>query len=109
MNYSRVIGFNIQLELKAKSINLVEFGKIIDFSESDIYRLIEGRLFLPPSQLKKIAKVLDISMDRLLVKRTLEEYNLLNPFFSEFEDDTNLEFILDIIDTYVDLAEILHN
>lgn len=109
MNYSRVIGFNIQLELKVKSINLVEFGKIIDFSGSDIYRLIEGRLFLPPSQLKKIAKVLDISMDRLLVKRTLEEYNLLNPSFSEFEDDTNLEFILDIIDTYVDLAEILHN
>ena len=109
MNYSRVIGFNIQLELKVKSINLVEFGKIIDFSESDIYRLIEGRLFLPPSQLKKIAKVLDISMDRLLVKRTPEEYNLLNPSLLNFTNDANLEFILDLMDTYADLAEILHN
>ena len=109
MNYSRIIGFNIRLELKVKSINPIEFGKNIGFSESDIHRLIEGRLFFSPLQLKKIAKVLDISMDRLLVKRTPEEYNLLNPSFSEFVDDANLEFILDIIDTYVDLAEILYN
>ena len=109
MNYSRIIGFNIQLELKAKSINPVEFGKIIGFSESDIYRLIEGRLYVPPLQLKKIAKILNISMDRLLLKRTSEEYSSLNPSFSDFVDDINLEFILNLIDTYADLAEILQN
>lgn len=109
MNYSRIIGFNIQLELKAKSINQVEFGKNIGFSESDICRLIEGRLFLHPLQLQKIAEVLNIPKNQLLEKRTPEEYNLLNPSFSDFVDDTNLEFILDLIDNYADLLEMLQN
>lgn len=107
MNYSRIIGFNIQLELKVKSINPIEFGKNIGFSESDIHRLIEGRLFFSPLQLKKIAKVLDIPKNQLLEKRTPEEYNLLNPSFTDFSSEENLEFILDLIDTYADLVEML--
>ena len=44
MNNSRIIGNNINLELKKQSIGMSDFANKLGFSLSDVYRLIEGRL-----------------------------------------------------------------
>ncbi|MCM1182459.1 MAG: helix-turn-helix domain-containing protein [Roseburia sp.] len=107
MNNARVIGNNIRLELKKKSMELSEFADKTGFSVADVHKLIEGRLFLPPAQLNEIADVLHITRERLLAYRGQEEYNLSVENFREFRNEENQELVLDLIDMYADLAETL--
>lgn len=107
MNSSRIIGNNVNLELKAQSLDLTEFGKRVGFSLADVRKLIEGRLFLPPLQLKKIADALGITRDQLIEDRGMSEYNSLIHNFREFKNESNQGLVLDLIDMYADLAEIL--
>lgn len=107
MNNSRIIGNNVKLELIANSMDVSEFGKRIGYSSTDVRKLVEGRLFIPPFQLKKIADTLDITKEQLIEDRGMEEYNSLVHNFRDFNNESNQEFILDLIDMYADLAEVL--
>ena len=107
MNNSRIIGNNIKLELVEQSMELPEFGKKIGFSLTDVRKLIEGRLFIPPFQLVKIADILGITKEQLMKDRGAEAYNSLIHNFRDFKNESNQELVLDLIDMYADLAEIL--
>lgn len=107
MNSSRVIGNNVNLELRANSMELLEFGNRIGFSLADVHRLVEGRLFIPPKQLEKIASVFGITKEQLIEDRGMVEYNSLIHNFRDFKNEENQELVLDLIDTYADLAEAL--
>ena len=107
MNSSRVIANNISLELRAHAMGLSEFGDKIGFSLAEVHRLIEGRLFIPPVQLEKIAKVLGITKEQLIKDRGMSEYNTLIHNFRDFKNELNQELVLDLIDMYADLAEAL--
>lgn len=107
MNISRIIGNNISLELKNKSIELSLFAEKIGFSLAEAHRLVEGRMFVPPFQLNKIANALEITREQLLEDRGMEQYNLLVHNFREFKNPENQELILDLFDMYADLAEAL--
>lgn len=107
MNSSRIIGNNISLELKAHSMDLLEFGDKMEFSLADVHRLVEGRLFIPPTQLKKIADIFGITKEQLIEDRGMAEYNSLIHNFRDFKNEENQELVLDLIDMYADLAEAL--
>ena len=107
MNSSRVIGNNVNLELRANSMELLEFGNKIGFSLADVHRLVEGRLFVPPIQLDKIASALGITKEQLIEDRGMAEYNSIIHNFRDFKNEENQELVLDLIDTYADLAEAL--
>lgn len=105
MNSSRLLGNNISLLLREKSMNLLQFASIIGFQPREANKLIEGRLFVPPMVLGKIAESLDISIEELLRKREQEEYNTLIHNFKEFTNSDNQELVLNLIDMYADLEE----
>ena len=107
MNNSRIIGNNISLELTKQSIDIIEFGKKIGFSVSDVHKLVEGRLFIPPFQLSKIADALGITKAEVIENRGMAEYNSLIHNFRDFQNEENQELVLDLIDMYADLAEAL--
>lgn len=107
MNNSRIIGNNISLELMNRSMELSVFAQKIDFSMNDIHKLIEGRLFLPPFQLKKIADTLGVSKSDLMTDKGSGEYDKLIHNFRDFKKPENQELVLDLIDMYADLAEAL--
>ena len=107
MNNSRIIGNNVKLELIAHSMELSELGEKIGFSLSDVKKLVEGRLFIPPFQLTKIADALGITKNRLIEDRGMEEYSSLIHNFRDFKNESNQELVLDLIDMYADLAETL--
>lgn len=107
MNNSRIIGNNIAIELKSQSIGVASFADSIGYSLHEAHKLMEGRLFLPPMQLKKIADVLSISLERLLEHRGASEYNALIHNFRDFKNQENQELVLDLIDMYADLEEAL--
>lgn len=107
MNSSRIIGNNINLELRASSMELSEFGDKLGFSLADVHKLIEGRLFVPPFQLNEIADVLGITREQLIQDRGMVEYNSLIHNFRGFKKEANQELVLDLIDMYADLSEAL--
>lgn len=107
MNNSRIIGNNVQLELNDNSMKLCEFGEKIGFSLMNVKKLIEGRLFIPPFQLAKIAEVLDVDKKCLIEDRGMEQYSSLIHNFRDFKNESNQELVLDLIDMYADLAETL--
>lgn len=107
MNNSRIIANNIKLELEAHSMELSDFSNKIGFSLIDAKKLIEGRLFIPPFQLVKIADVLGITKSQLINNRGMEEYSSLIHNFRDFKNESNRELVLDLIDMYADLAETL--
>ena len=105
MNNSRVLANNISLELNKKSMDLEEFGEKIGFSFADVNKLVEGRLFIPPFLVTRIASILGISKEKLLENRGMAEYNSLIHNFRDFKNESNQELVLDLIDMYADLAE----
>lgn len=107
MNNSRIIANNIKLELKAHSMELSDFSNKIGFSLTDAKKLVEGRLFIPPFQLVKIADALGITKSQLIDNRGMEEYSSLIHNFRDFKNESNQELVLDLIDMYADLAETL--
>ncbi len=107
MNYARILGNNVNLELKLRSIDISELAENVGFSLSDVHRLIEGRLFLPPMQLDRIAEFFGITQERLTEERELSEYHMDVYGFERFKYAKNQELVLDLIDMYADLAESL--
>lgn len=105
MNYSRIIGDNITIELKNRSLSLLDLGDKIGFSDADMDKLTEGRLFLPPFQLTKIADAIGTTIDELIDERSNDEYSALIHNFRDFNNPDNQELILDMIDMYADLEE----
>ena len=108
MNNSRIIGNNIALELKAANrTDYSKFAEEIGFSLANVHKLLEGRLFLPPFQLRRIAEALKVPTDALLRNRGVEEYSSLVDNFRNFQNEKNQELVLDLIDMYADLEEAL--
>ena len=107
MNGSRIIANNINLELRARTMEFSEFVNELGISLTDAHKLIEGRLFVPPNLLKEIADILGITKERLLQDRGMAEYNSLIHNFRGFKKEKNQELVLDLIDMYADLCEAL--
>lgn len=108
MSNSRILGNNIALELSKRNLSVGLFAKNIGFTETETQKLIEGRMFLPPFQLKAIAKTLSISVEDLTADRGCEAYNSLIHNFGEFNSSENQKLVLDMIDMYADLEEALY-
>lgn len=107
MNCSRIIGNNILLELQSQSKGLMDLAAQIGYSEQDIHKLTEGRLFVPPVQLDKIADALGIGREDLTKSRGREAYSSMIHNFRSFKCMENQDLVLDLIDMYADLEEAL--
>ncbi len=94
MTNARILGHNVRCELENKGINKYEFAKKFSLSKTDIYKFFDGRILLPPKLLKEIMSELDI--DYIEIRKEKPGYNY------------NHE-VMDIIDNYCDLVEILES
>jgi hypothetical protein len=103
---SRNIGMGLYSILKEKKISVVEAARMIDYSDRDFRRIIEGRLFLSPRALEDIAAKFDTTAE-YLIKFKPDANNLLPEleYNKDFTDKENLYKIIDLIDEYVELKE----
>lgn len=104
---SRIKGNNIALELEKSSMSLEEFAHSMGFDEKDVYKLLEGRLFVSKAQLTKIAKLLGVGTQELSKEREASAYNSIIYNNDKFVHKENQEFVLDIIDAHADLEQAL--
>ena len=103
-NTRRKIGVNIFALMQNAGISREDLAEKLNYSYRDICRILEGRLMLPPAELKKIAGFFGITKQELIhyeADRFVPELQ----YMKEFGDTNNLDKILDLLDEYIDLRE----
>ena len=102
----RKLGVNISTCMLEANISPDNFAKHLGYSMKDVWNIIEGKVIIPPFELEKIAKVLGTTKSELLNR----EADGLVPdlqYMKEFSNPDNLDKILDLMDEYVELKEIV--
>lgn len=103
-NMGRKIGVNIFTLMQNSGISREELASKLNYSYRDVCRILEGKLMLPPIELRKIADFFGITKSELLYYEADKVVPELQ-YMKEFSDIQNLDRILDLLDAYVDLKE----
>lgn len=101
---TRIYGRNIELAIKRKYSNIEGFLKDANMIERDVNRLFEGRLLLNYAKLKEISQLTETPISEFLEMD--KDYTFVEPY-GEFTNSENEHKILDLIDDYIDLVDIL--
>lgn len=103
-NMRRKLGVNIYELMQKAGISLESFAEQMEYSTKDAFDIIEGKKFLSPLELEKIADFLKVSKGDLINYQT----DCLVPelqYMKEFSNPDNLDKILDLMDEYVECRE----
>lgn len=102
----RKIGVNIHALMQKANVSREYLAEQLGYTCRDVSRLLEGRLWLPPIELSRVAEQLGVTKEDLL---NFESDNLVPElqYMKEFDDPDNLEKVLDLLDEYVELKEAL--
>ena len=103
-NAGRKIGVNIFSLMQNAGMSREELAEKMNYSYRDVCRILEGRLMLPPVELKKIAGLFEKTKHGL-IHYEADKFVPELQYMKEFSDQKNLEQILDLLDSYVELKE----
>ena len=105
-NVRRKLGVNICMRMLEANINPSRFAKYLGYSIKDVWNVIEGKVIIPPVELDKIARLLQMTKGELI---NHESDNLVPDlqYMKEFSNPDNLDRILDLMDEYVELREVV--
>lgn len=108
MEQSRYVGHNITLLMEEKKVDIEKLASEIGYSVNDFKRLLDARLVMMPETVKKIASILNVNIMDILTERENSEYQVFVDCMTEFQHPENKDKILDIIDQYCNLQELLN-
>ena len=109
MQDARMIGYRVDRYANEKNISYAELSSIIGCSETKFKSFVKGRAFVSFNQLSLLARRLGVEITSLLSGNE-EGYNKsVVHCMNEFTDNNNREYILDIIDDYMDVLDSLSN
>lgn len=100
----RKIGINIYMLMRDVGLSPEILAENLGYSYRDIYRVIEGRVMLPPSELERIANILG-KTKKELIHYEVNEYPAELRYVEKFSNQDNLNIVLDLFDEYVELVE----
>ncbi len=106
---SRVFGNNLRFYLQQKGLQISQFADRLGYSEYEVQKMMDARLFLDRQEQEEIAKALDVSVGALyevLENKCYEAAGCLE-CRGEFSSEENKKKILDLFDTYCDVQEVL--
>lgn len=105
-NAGRKLGANISACMLEADISPESLARYLEYSIRDMWNVIEGKVIVPPFELEKIAGFLGTSKEELISR---EADNLVPnlQYMKEFTDADNLDRILDLMDEYVELREVI--
>ena len=105
-NVGRRLGVNISTCMLEANISLDNFAEHLGYSIKDVWNVIEGKVIIPPVELEKIASFLGTTKSELINR----EPDSLVPdlqYMKEFGNPDNLNRVLDLMDEYVELREMV--
>ncbi|MCM1264539.1 MAG: helix-turn-helix domain-containing protein [Butyrivibrio sp.] len=106
---SRVFGSNLRVYLKKKEMQPEQLADRLGYSEYEIQKIMDARLFLDRQEQEQMAEVLGVSVDTLyepLDDKCYESAGCLE-CRGEFSAAGNKKEILDLFDVYCDVQEVL--
>lgn len=101
----RKLGVNIFTLMQISGISREDLAGKLNYTYRDMCRILEGKLMLPPVEIEKIAGFFG-------KKKELLSYEIDNvvpelQYMKEFDNTDNFDKILDLLDDYVELKEVM--
>lgn len=109
MQSARMLGNYVHQLAESKNINTEQMCKILGFTEQQLFAFFKGRTFVSFPQLTKLANEFNVSVDSLLSGDEKTYNATVVRCMNDFSDPKNREFILDIIDDYIDVKDAVEN
>ena len=105
-NVGRKLGVNIFTLMQNSGISREDVAEKLDYTYRDMCRILEGKLMLPPVEIGKIAELFGMTKKELLSYEA-DKFVPELQYMKEFSKTDNLEMILDLLDDYVELKEVM--
>jgi hypothetical protein len=105
-NVGRKLGVNISTCMLEANISLDSFAKHLGYSIKDVWNVIEGKVIIPPVELDKMACLLKTTKNEL-INHEPDSFVPDLQYMKEFSNPDNLDRILDLMDEYVELREVV--
>ena len=103
-NVGRKLGVNISVFLQKANISPEIFASKLGYSVKDAWRIIEGKVIVPPVELDRITNILGTTKAELMTYEADYKVPELQ-YMKEFSNPDNLDKILDLMDEYVECRE----
>jgi len=103
-NLYRKIGANVYTFMQKAKLTPEILAEKMSYSSQDIWNVIEGKVMLPPVEIKRLASMLGISGEDLInnePERLVPNFE----FMKEFSNRESLDKVLDLMDEYVEIRE----
>lgn len=105
-NVGRKLGVNIYTLMQDSGISREDLAEKLNYTYRDMCRILEGKLMLSPIEIEKVAELFGKTKKELLnyeADRLVPELQ----YMKEFSNTENLDKILDLLDDYVELREVM--
>ncbi|MBQ3178653.1 MAG: helix-turn-helix transcriptional regulator [Clostridia bacterium] len=109
MQQARMLGYRVQKFANTCNVSPLELSEIIGCSETEMKLFLKGRAFISYEQLSLLAKKLKVEISALLSGNEDEYNKSIVHCMNDFDKPQNREFILDIIDEYMDILDVTCN
>ncbi len=105
MQGARMLGSYVEHLANCKKMSHSDLGSILGCNEDAVYAFIKGRMFASFPQIAALADRLSVTVEQLLSgDETSYNANVVH-CMNEFQDTSKREFILDLIDDYIDIVD----
>lgn len=105
-NVGRKLGVNIFTLMQNSGISREELAEKLNYTYRDMCRILEGKLMLPPVEIEKIAELFGKTKKELLSYEA-DKFVPELQYMKQFSNTDNLDKILDLLDDYVELKEVM--
>lgn len=105
-NIGRKLGVNIFSLMQISGISREDVAEKLNYTYRDMCRILEGKLMLSPVEIEKIAELFGKTKKELLSYEA-DKFVPELQYMKEFSNTDNLDKILDLLDDYVELKEVM--
>lgn len=103
----RDLGYKIMSLVNDNDSLKSELCSKLNFSSVDLNKLLFGRLSVTPVQLTTIANTLSVPVEELINYKNSDSYANAVHCMSSFSSQEHCNEVLDIIDSYIDIKEVV--
>ena len=107
MYKARMLGNYVMHLSENKGLSVSDLCRILNCDEHKVKALFKGRAFASFAQLSTLADALDTSVNDLLQGDPSVYNKTVVHCMNDFQNGDNREYILDLIDDYVDIVDLL--
>ena len=105
MQQSRMLGNYVQQLAKEKNLSDSDLRNILNCNEEQLQNFVKGRAYATYQQISLLATKLGVTVKQLLAGDENSYNETVVHCMNKFNDTSKREFILDLIDNYIDIYD----